>query len=149
MTRIAHQGLAVLTPRGWDARIYRRTPGHDGEVTRPVLHVADFPLPAVRGDYGSGAVEIMGPDNVFLSLIEFDPAEATSPLFQDPRPTRLTAGEFGPNKLQRGLPGQAGGQFFFTEHGRAFCLYVVIGSYAKRSGLVARADELFKRMEVT
>ncbi len=149
MTRLAHQGLAVLTPRGWDARIYRRTAAHDGEVTRPVLHAADFPLPAVRGDYGSGAVEIMGPGHVFLSLIEFDPAEAKTALFQHPRPTRLTAGEFGPNKLQRGLAGQAGGQFFFTERGRAFCLYVVIGSYEQRAALVARADTIFKRMEVT
>lgn len=146
--RVAHQGLAVTTPNGWDARIYRRAATTSGEVTQPILHASDFPLPAVRGDYGSGAVEIMGPDHVFLSLLEFDPVEATSPLFSAARPGRITSGEFGPEKLQRGLPGQAGAQFFFSEHGRAFCLYVVIGSYEARSSLVPRADEIFQTMEV-
>lgn len=147
--RVAHQGLAVAPPRGWDARIYRRAASPNGEVTRPILHAADFPLPNVRGDYGSGAVEIMGPTHVFLSLIEFDAAEASSPLFNRPRPTRITAGEFGPDRLQRGLPGQAGAQFFFSERDRAFCLYVVIGSFAGRTSLVPRANEIFQTMEVT
>jgi hypothetical protein len=146
--RVAHQGLAVVTPKGWDARIYRRS-ATSGEITQPILHAADFPLPAVRGDYGSGAVEIMGPNHVFLSLVEFDSAEATSPLFNRARPPRITAGEFGPDRLQRGLPGQAGAQFFFNERGRAFCLYVVIGSFAGRTALVPRADAIFQTMEVT
>ncbi len=146
--RVAHQGLAVSTPRGWDARIYRRPAARAGEVTRPILHCADFPLPSTRGDYGSGAVEVMGPAHVFLSLIEFDGADAGQGIFDKPRPTRLTAGDFGPNQLQRILPGQAGAQFFFTERGRAFCLYVVIGSYDRRAALVERADDIFKTMEV-
>jgi hypothetical protein len=147
--KVAHQGLAVVTPRGWDARIYRRTPEHAGQLTRPILHCADFPLPHVRGDYGSGAVEMMGPQHVFLSLIEFDAAEAGSPLFNRERPPRITSGEFGPDRLQRGLPGQAGAQFFFNERGRALCLYVVIGSYAQRATLVPRADGIFQTMEVS
>jgi hypothetical protein len=147
--RVAHQGLAVVTPRGWDARIYRRIAPQDGEITCPIMHAADFPLPAVRGDFGGGAVEIMGPGHVFLSLIEFDAAEATSPLFGHPRPSRISAGEFGPDRLQRGLPGQAGAQFFFTERGRPFCLYVVIGSFEGRNALVARANGIFQAMEVT
>ena len=147
--KVARQGLSLATPRGWDARIYQRTAGHDGAVTRPVLHAADFPLPNVRGDYGSGAVEIMGPNHVFLSLIEFDAAEAKSALFDKPRPTRLSAGEFGPNQLQRVIPGQAGAQFFFTDRGRPFCLYVVLGSYAERAALVPRASEIFRSMEVS
>jgi hypothetical protein len=145
--KVAREGLSVVTPRGWDARIYQRAAG-DGGVTRPVLHAADFPLPNVRGDYGSGAVEIMGPDHVFLSLIEFDVAEAGSRLFDKPRPTRLSPGEFGPNQLQRVIAGQAGAQFFFKDRGRPFCLYVVIGSYADREVLVARASEIFAGMEV-
>ena len=151
--RVAHQGLAVETSRGWDARIYRRaaeTSGPEGGgVTRPILHAADFPLPAVRGDYGSGAVEIMGPHHVFLSLIEFDEVEAKTPLFDRPRPSRLSPGDFGPHQLQRTLPGQAGSQFFFVERGRPFCLYVVIGSYDNRSTLVPRANGIFQTMEVS
>ncbi|MCW2548833.1 MAG: hypothetical protein JWN96_3293 [Mycobacterium sp.] len=147
--RVAHRGLAVITPSGWDARIYQRTADTKGEVTRPILHAADFALPNVRGDYGSGVVEVMAPDKVFLSLIEFDSAEATTPLFSNPRPSRITAGEFGPNQLQRGIPGQAGAQFFFSERGRAFCLYVVIGSYEQRTALVARANQIFQGMEIS
>jgi hypothetical protein len=147
--RVALRGLSVVTPSGWDARIYQRTPTTAGEITRPIMHAADFALPNVRGDYGSGAVEIMAPDKVFLSLIEFDAAEATTALFSNPRPTRITAGEFGPNQLQRGIPGQAGAQFFFSERGRAFCLYVVIGSYADRAALVARANQIFQGMEIS
>lgn len=145
--KLAHQGLAVTTPRGWDARIFKRQ-ALAGEVTLPVLHAADFPLPAVRGDYGSGAVETMGPDHVFLALIEFDQSEATTPLFGHERPSRITSGEFGPDRLQRALPGQAGAQFFFSERGRPFCLYVVIGSYDGRTTLVPRANGLFQTMEV-
>lgn len=147
--KVARKGLSVVTPRGWDARIYQRVADTEGEVTRPVLHAADFPLPNVRGDYGSGVVEIMPPDSVFLSLIEFDSAEASSPLFAKPRPTRLSSGEFGPNQLQRVIPGQAGAQFFFLDNGRPFCLYVVLGSYARRETLAARASELFAGMEVS
>jgi hypothetical protein len=147
--RVAHRGLAVITPSGWDARIYQRAADTPGEVTRPILHAADFALPNVRGDYGSGAVEVMAPGKVFLSLIEFDAAEATTPLFSNPRPSRITAGEFGPNQLQRGIPGQAGAQFFFSERGRAFCLYVVIGSYAQRAALVERANQIFQGMEIS
>lgn len=147
--KVARQGLSVATPRGWDARIYQRAAETPGEVTRPVLHAADFPLPNVRGDYGSGAVEIMGPDHVFLALIEFDQSEATSPLFGKPRPTRLSSGEFSPNQLQRAIAGQAGAQFFFTDRGRPFCLYVVIGSYAQRETLAARANDIFASMEVS
>jgi hypothetical protein len=149
--RLAHQGLAVVTPRGWDARIFRRqtTANEAGEVTLPILHAADFPLPAVRGDYGSGAVEIMGPNHVFLSLVEFDPTEAASPLFKRERPGRITTGEFGPDRLQRVLPGQAGAQFFFAERGRPFCLYVVIGSFTERAALVPRANDIFQTMEVS
>ena len=89
--RLAHQGLAVVTPRGWDARIFRRqSPARAGEVTLPILHAADFPLPAVRGDYGSGAVEIMGPNHVFLSLSSSTPPRPASPLFDRERPSRIT-----------------------------------------------------------
>jgi hypothetical protein len=149
--RLAHQGLAVVTPRGWDARIFRRqaTGNETGEITLPILHAADFPLPAVRGDYGSGAVEIMGPNHVFLSLVEFDTAEARSPLFNRARPSRITTGEFGPDRLQRVLPGQGGAQFFFSERGRPFCLYVVIGSFTGRDALVPRANGIFQTMEVS
>ena len=38
---------------------------------------------------------------------------------------------FDRNSLQRAVPGQSGLQQFFTHRGRAFCLYVVLGSLLK------------------
>ena len=35
-----------------------------------VLHAASFALPAERGDYGSGAVEVMGGSDVLVCLLE-------------------------------------------------------------------------------
>ncbi len=43
---------------------------------------------------------------------------------------RITADEVSPTCLQRMLEGQGGVQKFFTVKGRAFCLYVVFGSFA-------------------
>ena len=36
--------------------------------------------------------------------------------------------------LRRGLPGQSGTQWFFTEAGRPFSFYAVLGSHALRAG---------------
>ncbi len=44
--------------------------------------------------------------------------------------------------------GQGGAQSFFSERGRAFCLYVVLGSYAARTRLVPRADAFYRTLEI-
>ena len=58
-------------------------------------------------------------------------------------PTDLTPGMFRRSALQRTVPGQAGCQVFFTENGRAFCAYVVLGRHERRrprSCPIANAD---------
>lgn len=145
--RLAAHGLAVDPPAGWDARIYRRGATEPGEVPMPVAHAATIPLPAVRGDYGSGAVELLGADDVFVALLEQDPAAAGSPLYDRPRPV-LTAADFRPSRLQRGIPGQSGVQVFFSEGRRAFVLYAVLGSHANRVRLAPRAAALFDGLTV-
>jgi hypothetical protein len=147
--RVEAAGLAVHAPRGWDVRIYRRPAVEPGAVTQPVLHAANFALPVQRADYGGGVVERMGPHNVFVALLEFDRASATTPLFDRPRPKRLLLETFGPNRLQRVIPGQGGAQFFFNEHGRAFCMYVVIGSYRNRAALVPAASDVAQTLEIS
>lgn len=132
-------GLRAVVPHPWEARVYRRDlaeVNRNGELAHPVLHLANFALPPGRGDYGTGAVELMGPQHLFVSLLEFERSEAFRPLFARPGLPRPAAGEFGPNALQRRLPGQAGVQRFFTEHGRPFCLYVVLGSMRNAYRLV-------------
>jgi hypothetical protein len=136
-------GLRVTAPPSWDVRIFRR-PADPATVERtfPIVHAANFALPSHRGDYGSGAVEIMGPAHVMVALVEHDPAAAGTALFSNAGMPRVHADDFSPRALQRTLRGQSGVQYFFHEAGRAFCLYVVLGSHARRRRLVEEANRL-------
>lgn len=169
MTQAAPQvlrghGFTIEPPSGWEARIYRRTAPTDpdnarnraaaagrtgwlGEQTLPVVHLADFPLPASRGDYGSGAVESMSSGNMFLALLEFGPECLGTALFETPRP-QVEPRRFSPNGLQRILPGQCGAQYFFTEKRRPMCLYVVLGAQTGLAGSAARANAVLDRLAV-
>jgi hypothetical protein len=148
MTRIAMDGISVAVPPGWDARIYRRSVTA-GEPTHPVLHGANFGLPEARGDYGSGAVESMGSADVLVALLEFAPRDAGSALFgHGGLPEALDPAAFSTSSLQRALPGQAGMQLFLNQSGRAFCLYVVLGSSAGRSRLVPEATAFVRAITV-
>lgn len=100
--------------------------------SQPTLHLATFPLPIERGDFGSGAVELMRSADAFVSLLEYGPECAGTPLFsQVGLPRSIRPADVSPRALQRTISGQAGTQVFFTEAGRAFCLYVVIGDRAQ------------------
>jgi hypothetical protein len=146
--RIAAAGLSIEPPPGWEASIFRRPPS-GGEVTFPVVHAATVPLPAGRGDYGSGLVELLGPGDVFVGLLEFGAEAAGTPLFSGLRGVPgLTPDVYRPRALQRTIRGQAGVQRFFTVAGRAFCLYSVIGSVAQRVPLTARANQLVGSLRV-
>jgi hypothetical protein len=139
---VAALGMAVVPPAGWEVAIYRRPPGH-GEQTFPVLHAATVPLPATRGDYGSGVVELLGHEDVFVSLLDFGPEAAGSRLFSGLQGVPgLTPDAYRPNQLQRTIQGQAGVQRFFTTAGRGFCLYSVIGAFANRVTLTGRANAI-------
>ena len=146
MVRLARHGLEVELPGGWDGRIYRRAATQEGSTTRAIMHVANFPLPERREDYGGGAVEVMRAGDVLLMLLEFDPEAASTALFANQgMPRKLPPSAFAPNRLQRILPGQAGAQFFFSDNGRAWCLYVVLGSWADRARLAAKAEAILAR----
>jgi hypothetical protein len=175
MARVRSGGVDIDLPRGWEGQIRPiaedpliaaeraasavsdtgapgaapNRAGHPG-APRVVLHASNFPLPAERGDFGGGAVEQMGPRHVFVSLVEYDRADAGSALFtRQGVPRRVRAGEFHPQALQRALPGQAGLQHFFTAAGRAFCLYVVIGSHRLARVTVAAVNEILSTIEIT
>jgi hypothetical protein len=155
-------GIGASAPKGWESAIYRRDPevvsvrSADGlAFTRasaeptPILHLANFALPAERGDYGGGAVEQMGSGGIFISLLEHDPAEVGTALFAGkPVPWPLRGDDFEPDQMQRPLPGQAGCQRFFVHGGRAFCLYVAIGSYRSRALLVREVNDALATVEI-
>src|SRR4051812_31426028 len=149
MATIRAHGIDVGLPAGWDGRISVRADGApEAAITasgthvatlhsQPVAHLANFGLPADRGDFGSGAVELMGDRDVFVVLFEYDPDSASTALFRAQGvPRALTARDFDPATLRRAIAGQSAHQAFFQESGRAFCLYVVLGAHARRAALV-------------
>ena len=135
---LSHGGVTVALPEGWEARA-RLQPGTSRNL---LLHAATVPLPAERGDFGSGVVETLGPDDVFVSLFEYDPADARQPLFEARGVPAVRPADFSTSVLQRTGRGQTGAQWFFSTAGRAFCLHVVLGSHSRRAAGAARVAAL-------
>jgi len=156
-------GITVDVPKTWEGRIFTRpeagqvganafdgAPARPGERTNPLVHLATLPMPNQVGDFGSGVVERLSANDVFIVLKEFDPSSAATPLFRRsgmPRP--LDPEAFSPSSLQRIIPGQAGMQVFYNELGGAYCLYVVIGSFARRVELARAASDVLATVKVT
>ena len=57
-----------------DGRRSSGEPGPASSAGLPVAQLASFRLPAETGDFGSGAVERMGPEDVLVCLLEFGDA---------------------------------------------------------------------------
>ena len=156
MSKLAAHGVSVQVPAGWEAELSTQPDAatldpalEPSPVLLVVLHAANFSLPAERGDYGSGAVEIMDRNGIFASLVEFDPASAASSLFAgEGVPTRLEPGDFAPDQLHLSVPGQAGLQQFFHVGSRPFCLYAVIGSHSLRAVLVPELNRVLSGLSV-
>lgn len=143
---MAH-GLAVEPPPSWDVRIYRRPAAQD-EFTFAILHAGNFALPRRRGDFGSGAVELMRSGHVFVCLFEHEPEAARTPLFARVGMPTLRSEDFSPRMLQRTMHGYSGVQHFFQVRRRAFCLYVVLGDHRRRVALVREANRLLEVVSV-
>ena len=148
MDTLSRAGLTINLPDGWDGRIYQRDAGPD-VVTRRAMHVASFALPPNLGDYATGAVEQMQSGDVLVVLLEFDPASAGVGLFAGQgMPTALTADAFSPTTMPRAIPGRTGSQFFFSTGGRAFCLYVVLGSHNDRAALLPLVNAVVGTLKI-
>lgn len=142
-------GLVLDPPAGWEARVRRQPVTLPGRPGNAVLHVMTCPIPAERGDFGSGAVDVLGLDDVFVALLEYDREEADRTLYAATGLPVVRPSEFSPNGMQRPLPGQSGGQWFFRVGDRAFCLFVVLGSHARRAAGAVRVNQLLSRLEIT
>jgi hypothetical protein len=166
VTRLEAHGLGADVPRGWDGAVYRRSgderaptpfrptglgpsslPGGRGSGPAgppmhypPILHLATFALPADRGDFGSGAIEGMGPRDLFVSVLEFDTGSGTGAMFGHGVPWPLRPDDFSPQAMRVPKPNQSGCQRFFRVGDRGFTLYVVIGSHSLRRVLVPRVN---------
>lgn len=158
MAALVAHGIELDLPHGWHGRVRRRetvavqsrvamAPG--GAPARPpvVAHAASFPLPRGIGDFGGGAVEQMTGADLFVALVEFDADSVGTSLFSRVGlPRSLRATDFGPQALQRPLPGQGGAQYFCVEAGRPLCLYVVLGSFHRRSRTIPVLNDLLQRV---
>lgn len=154
-------GVSSRLPPGWEARATLLTPVSPStaapqrvrpgpEVTKPFFHLANFPLPPNRGAFGSGAVEQMLATHVLVVLFEYASDSVGTALFASQGlPQSLQPSQFNPKALQRILPGQAGYQAFFTEAGRAFSLYVVLGSYQGATSLVPQANNVLSGISIS
>lgn len=155
--KLQAHGIQTDLPPGWEGRIALRTRPSDGartlgealpgplgtagEVPNPVVHLANFALPEQRGDFGSGAVDVMTEENVLVVLFEYGPESVGKALFtRKGIPTRLTPAMFSASALQRTIAGQAGAQVFFTVANRAFCCYAVLGRQSAANRVLPQAN---------
>ena len=87
--------------------------------------------------------------DVLVVLLEFDPESADEGLFRSQGlPEGLTAGDFSPTAMPRAVPGRTAAQWFFSSGGRAFCLYVVLGSHRERADVVPLADAVVRTLKI-
>jgi hypothetical protein len=166
-------GISVEVPVGWSAALVRRaapavdTSGHDRlatpapgaaapdprdaltERTLPVLHVSTRPVPAGVGDFGGGAVEALGAEDVFVALIEYGSDLADTGLFEKQGLPRLAPSQFATNRLPREIVGRSASQHFFSVGGRAFCLFTVLGSHSRRMATVPKAAEVARSLRIS
>lgn len=155
-------GVSVSPPPGFEGRVFRRPafgevtasaadgpPAPPGEVPNVVVQVSTIALPPDTGDFASGAVDRLDHDDVLIVLFEYDASAAAQGLFsRQGVPRVLGPDDFSPTVLQRTIQGQAGCQFFFSEGGRAFCLYVVLGAHARRAALVAKVNAVLATLRI-
>jgi hypothetical protein len=146
--RVAGEGVVVALPPGWEVRLRTQAPSGLDRTRNLVLHAATVPLPAERGDFGSGVWERLGPDDVFVALLEYDTEDADAVLFSARDLPAVRPGDFSPAAMQQQVAGCSGAQWFFTQSGRAFCLYAVLGSHARRAAGAARVAELLSAVDL-
>jgi len=144
-------GIDARLPRGFEGRIFRR-PAGEGAQSYAVAQFATIALPPIRsvGDFGSGIVQHLGATDVLAVLFEYGPESLGAALFaRAGLPRTIPLEEFTTFRLRRGMPGQAGTQCFFTEAGRPFTLYAVLGSYDHRAVAVGRLNGLLSEISVS
>ncbi len=148
MKQLSGHGLGVELPQGWDGRIYTRL-DEAGDKTNGTLHAATFALPADPGDFAAGAVQHMTDSDVLMVLLEYNSEAAGTALFAaDGLPPVLRPESFSPNAMPRVVPGRTASQYFFSLAGRAFCLFVVLGSHNDRMRLAGVASTVARSINV-
>jgi hypothetical protein len=149
MSVLSAEGITVTLPPGWEGTIGHGSTLEDGSVRNMIAHFATFPLPVRRGDFGGGAVDLMGPADVFIALFDYGRQSAGTALFAaDGPPAAIDAGHFDRSVLQKPMPLQSAVQRFFTASGRAMCLYVVVGSHIDRAEVLPAINSFLASLSI-
>lgn len=143
-----HDGVSLSLPTGWEARARTQPASGPGRRGNLLLHAATVPLPAARGDFGSGVVETLRADDLFVALFEYDPEDRRQALFDATGLPQARPSDFSPAVLQRTQLGHSGAQWFFSIAERAFCLHVVLGSHGRRAAGALRLGQLLSGLTV-
>jgi hypothetical protein len=126
-TPLRGHGLALTVHDGWEARIWMPDLPPPAE-NHPVVRLANFALPLTKDTYAEDVADGLRPGRVVASLAEFSPALADRGLYAPEGVPVMDVADLDPRAVQRQAPGRAGLQRFFSEHGRAFSLYVIARS---------------------
>jgi hypothetical protein len=146
MARLASKGIEAYLPKGWEGRIFQRASINGGQAY-PVAHFANFAIPANAADFGGGVTPDMKPEDIFVVLFEYGPESLGKALFaRKGMPRELKPDQFNTYTLRRGVGGQSGTQWFFTEQGRPWTIYIVLGSHARRNVLVPKVNLLLNQI---
>jgi hypothetical protein len=146
--RVQGSGVAADLPTGWEAGISGAEASRGANPRLRVAHFANFPLPAQRADFGGDVVEAMRPGDAFIVLFEYEPESAGEALFAARGVPLVDSRDFDRDTVQYPIPGQSGVQRFFQERGRAFCLYVVVGSHVDRADILPQVKSVIASIEV-
>jgi hypothetical protein len=117
-------GLLLTVHDGWEARIWMPDLPPPAE-NHPVVRLANFALPLTKNTYAEDIADGLREGQVVASLAEFSPTLADRGLYAPRGVPDLGPDDLDPRAVQRQAPGRAGVQRFFSEHKRAFSLYVV------------------------
>jgi hypothetical protein len=149
MTSLSGEGISVELPPGWEGAIGHSDELEDGAVRNVVAHFASFPLPPRRGDFGGGAVDLMEATDALVVLFDYGASAVGSALFALEGLPTIGPRDFDRDILQKSIPGQSGVQRFFTVSGRAFCLYVVVGSHIDRTEILREVQQLLGSVRIS
>ena len=158
--RIDNQGFSIDLPSPWEGAVSNSEVSQSVQnradfqgvaiQTPPVLHLSSTQMPSLRGDFGSGAVDLLTDSDSFIAVVEYGAEALGTALFDTGGlPRQLRHRDFQANGLQRQIPGQAGYQHFCTENGRALCLYVVIGATHAARQLTRDVNNILPRLEIS
>ncbi len=144
------EGLTVTAlPEGWSARgIYMGGESPD-ERGLPAWYFGTMTVDSSTVPYPTDIVELLGPDDAFVSVFEVGPDAAGSALYKPVksfvRDWPLSA--FDATAAPRAVPDRLFSQAFFTLEGRALGLWIALGTSKTPEAPLARCNLLFSEVD--